>query len=166
MAITIPSHEMEICDELMMPAWAALSLQNDIFSWEKERDAATLHGKQEVVNGVWVLMGEHSIAEDEALKRLRTITQGYVSAYEANAKLGLENEELSLDLRRYLQAILWSLSGNAVWSTSCPRYGSADAEAYNSAQLALLSRTHDSKAGLHVRSHEALERLLDGVTLP
>lgn len=136
MAITIPQSEMELCEKLMTPAWAAAALQNDIFSWEKERDAAQKSGKREIVNAVWVLMGEFSISEHDALEKLRIITKGYVRDYVAIANIQVKNENLSSDLRRYLQAILWSLSGNIVWSIQCPRYNPG--EEYNVAQLALM----------------------------
>lgn len=136
MAITIPDHEMETCERLMMPAWAAAALQNDIFSWEKERDAAKQNGSKEIVNAVWVLMGEHSIGEEEAMLKLRAITKAYVADYVQITEKELHNEELSIDLRRYLEAILWSLSGNAVWSITCPRYNPG--EVYNQSQLDLM----------------------------
>ncbi|TEY87348.1 hypothetical protein BOTCAL_0003g00280 [Botryotinia calthae] len=59
MVITIPDHEMEIYERLMKLAWTAAALQNDILSWPKERDTARTAGKKEIVNAVWVLMGEH-----------------------------------------------------------------------------------------------------------
>lgn len=136
MAITIPPHEMTKMEELMGPAWAAAALQNDIFSWSKERDAAKKYGKKEVVNAVWVLMGEYSIEEEEAMEKLRGITKAYVKDYVEIAEREIKNESLSIDLRRYLDAILYSLSGNAVWSIVCPRYHSG--QEYNESQLALM----------------------------
>lgn len=143
MAITIPPAELEKMEELMMPAWAAAALQNDIFSWEKERDAALRYGKKEVVNAVFVLMGEHSIGEQEALVKLRDITKAYVKEYVEIVKREIENEVLSTELRRYMEAILYSLSGNVVWAISCPRYNPE--EKYNEWQLALMDWGNSEK---------------------
>lgn len=133
-AITVPDHEMEIWDNLTKPAWITLALQNDIFSWPKERDTARNNGRKNVVNAVWVLMEEHCIDEDQALQKLRSITKVYVSEYVAIANKEMENEELSLDLRRYLQALLFTSAGNVVWSSTCPRYNAG--ESLNFSQLA------------------------------
>lgn len=63
MAFTIPEEELQLCKELARPGLAALSLTNDLFSWEKERDAAKRNGVPHVINIIWVLMNERSIME-------------------------------------------------------------------------------------------------------
>ena len=136
MAITIPPYEIQVCEKLLMPAWIAAALQNDIFSWPKERDAAQRHGHADVVNAVWVLMGEHEIGEAEAMALCRTKTKEYIAEYVEIFEKNRENPELSSDLRRYLEAILYSLSGNAVWSITCPRYHTGNS--YNKFQLSLM----------------------------
>lgn len=143
MAITIPPAEIDKMEELMMPAWAAAALQNDIFSWEKERDAAQWYGKKEVVNAVFVLMGEHSIGEQEALAKLRKITMAYVDEYVEIVEREMESQTLSKELLRYMEAILYSLSGNAVWSISCPRYNPR--EVYSKSQLDLMKGNYVNK---------------------
>lgn len=52
MALTIPEHETELCLQLARPAFAAFSLINDLFSWEKERDDAKQNGLSCVINAV------------------------------------------------------------------------------------------------------------------
>ena len=136
MALTIPDHELDICHKLVMPAYTASALQNDIFSWEKERDAARCYAQANVVNAVWVLMCEHSISEAEALTLCREETKKYVAEYVQVVEENRDNEELSVDLRKYLSAILYSLSGNAVWSITCPRYHPENS--YNEFQLSLM----------------------------
>lgn len=66
MALTIPEGEMDLCKQLGRPAFAALGLTNDLFSWDKEHHAAKESGQPHVVNTIWVLMGELSIPESEA----------------------------------------------------------------------------------------------------
>lgn len=138
MAITISESELEDCERLMAPAWAAAALQNDIFSWPKERDAANQSGRSIVINAVWVLMQEKSINEDRAIEICREKTKEFVATYVQVVKQNRQNEAFSLEFRRYLEAVLYSLSGNAVWSVVCPRYHPK--RSYNESQLALMWR--------------------------
>lgn len=136
MAITIPEEEMELCKKLMRPAWTIVGLQNDLFSWEKEYESAKTMGRSNVINAIWVLMGEHSIAVDEAKKLCRKIITENVTEYLQVLKDNKDNTELSLDLRRYMEAMQYSLSGNAVWSLICPRYHLQ--ATYNDFQLSMM----------------------------
>ena len=124
MAITIPEEEMELSRQLLRPCWIALGLQNDFFSWEKERETATQMGATNVVNAIYVLMEEHAITVSEAKEMCRGIVKENVAKYLRVLKVNRNNMELSLDLRRYLEACQYALSGNAIWSATCPRYHS------------------------------------------
>ena len=138
MGITIPEHESELCAKLMRPSWIAAGLTNDLFSWEKEYDAAIRNGHPDVANAIWVLMGEHSITAEEAKllcrEKIKVAVADYLKIIEENRN----NPEISLDLRRYIEAMQYSLSGNVVWSLQCPRYH-PEAQ-YN--QLQLLRMEH------------------------
>ena len=122
MALTIPEHEAELCKQLVGPVFAAISLTNDLFSWEKERDAAERDGYPHVVNAIWVMMREHSITELEAQKLCREKIKEYVDDSVRVSKDTSRNTDISLDLRKYVEALQYSLSGNLVWSIYCPRY--------------------------------------------
>lgn len=122
MAITIPEEEMDLSRRLMRPAWVALGLQNDIFSWQKEYDTAIRNGDSDVVNAVWVLMGEHSITADEAKDLCKIKIKESIATYMVVLKEALNNMEISPDLRKYMEITLYSISGNGVWSLDCPRY--------------------------------------------
>ena len=122
MAITIPEEEMELSSQLLRPCWIALGLQNDFFSWEKERETATQMGATNVVNAVYVLMEEHAISVSEAKEMCKDIVKENVAEYLRVLKDNRNNMELSLDLRRYIEAFQYALSGNAIWSVTCPRY--------------------------------------------
>ena len=138
MALTIPEEEIELCMELARPGYAALSLANDLFSWAKEREDARRLGQPHVVNAIYVLMSEHSISESEAQNLCRAKLQEVVAEF-----VGIVNEtkqrlDLSLDLRTYIEAVSFSISGNLVWSLYCPRY---HPEArYNARQLLMMER--------------------------
>ena len=122
MALTIPENEMDLCKHLARPAFVAISLTNDLFSWEKERDAARANQQPYVVNAIWVLMGELNLSEDEARVICRCKIRASVADYlEVLRNVG-NGLNISRDLHVYLEAIRYSLSGNLVWSVYCPRY--------------------------------------------
>jgi fusicocca-2,10(14)-diene synthase/ophiobolin F synthase len=106
----------------MSHAWIAVGLQNDIWSWPKERDAARLHGKDHVVNAIWVLMQEHQTDVDGAMQICRKLIVDHVAKYLDVIEANKNDESISLDLRKYLDVMLYSISGNVVWSLECPRY--------------------------------------------
>ncbi|POS74342.1 hypothetical protein DHEL01_v207267 [Diaporthe helianthi] len=122
LGLHIPDHELELCRELMANAWIAVGLQNDLWSWPKERDAAKLHGNDHVVNAIWVLMQEHKTDVNEAMDMCRKLIVEYVAKYLKVIEDTRNDVSISLDLRKYLDAMLYSISGNVVWSLECPRY--------------------------------------------
>ena len=122
MGLTIPEHEMKLCKELDKPAWEALALTNDLYSWEKERDDAAKAGESLVVNAIWVLMQEYSISEPEAKDLCQQKIKESVARAVQIANDTRTRTDLSLDLRKYTDAITYSVSGNLVWSIYCPRY--------------------------------------------
>jgi len=105
-----------------MPGFAALSLTNDLYSWEKERDSAKSDGLPNVVNAIWVIMEENSIGEDMAKEICRRKIKEYVAVYRRTVAASMTDVTLSKDLRLYVEAIMYSISGNLVWSKYCPRY--------------------------------------------
>ncbi|KAK4222263.1 isoprenoid synthase domain-containing protein [Podospora fimiseda] len=122
MALTIPEEECHICMELARPGYAVLGLTNDLYSWEKERDAAERQGQDYVFNAVWVIMKERSVGEEEAKLICGEIIRDYVEEYRLIVENTKRNQRLSKDVRAYIEAVMFSISGNLVWSIYCPRY--------------------------------------------
>lgn len=122
MALTILEEELDLCKQLARPAYVALSLTNNLFSWEKERDQAERDGIPHVINAIWVLIHERSITELEAKDLCRAKIKESVAEYTCVVEDSKKNPDLSLDVRKYLEALQYSISGNLVWSLSCPRY--------------------------------------------
>ncbi|KAJ2997364.1 hypothetical protein NUW58_g677 [Xylaria curta] len=122
MALTIPDDEHEICMEMARSGYAALGLTNDLFSWEKEKHDAMRVGLDYVFNAIWVIMKERSVNEAEAKRICCLEIHKYVSVFQQTVEETKHNPCLSKDLRTYLEAILYSISGNLVWSIYCPRY--------------------------------------------
>ncbi|KAI1267820.1 fusicoccadiene synthase [Xylariaceae sp. FL1019] len=133
MALTIPDHEYDTCMEMardgvqlaniiQCPSYAALGLTNDLFSWEKERHDAKVAGLDYVFNVIWVLMKEKGVREADAKKLCRSEIKSYVSSFKKTVADAKNDETLSKDLKVYLEAVLYSIVGNLVWSIHCPRY--------------------------------------------
>ncbi|KAI0532734.1 fusicoccadiene synthase [Xylaria digitata] len=122
MGLTIPDDEYEICMEMARSGYAALGLTNDLFSWEKERRDATEADLDYVFNAIWVIMKERSVSETEAKKICCSEIKKYVSMFKQTVEETRSNPCLSRGLRTYLEAVLYSISGNLVWSIYCPRY--------------------------------------------
>ncbi|KAH7026801.1 fusicoccadiene synthase [Macrophomina phaseolina] len=134
MGIRIPEHEVDRCRELMRPAWIAAGLTNDLFSWPKEHEAAKRRGEKHVVNAIWVLMQERSCGAEEAQQICRKMIKEAVAEYVQIVRSATADESLSSDLRKYIVAMQYSISGNVVWSLTCPRYNPG--VSFNERQLA------------------------------
>jgi len=122
MGLRIPEHEIERCQSLVAPAWIAVGLQNDLWSWSKEVTAAQAQGKNYVINSIWVLMQEHQIGVFQAMQVCRRLIKDYVAEYLETVEAHKDDLALSEDLRQYLMAIKYSISGHLLWSLNCPRY--------------------------------------------
>lgn len=115
-AITVPNEEEEEAKRLITPALIQASLLNDLFSYEKEKNDANIQ------NAVLVVMNERGCCQEEARgilkKRIRIECANYVrNVKETNARTDVSDE-----LKRYIDVMQYTLSGNAAWSTNCPRY--------------------------------------------
>lgn len=133
MGITIPEEETELCRELMRPAWIAVGLQNDLYSWPKEKEVADRNGHTHVVNAIWVLMREHNLSVEDAEMLCRKMIKDWVTKYMQIVRKNKDNQRISMDLRKYIEAMQYSISGNVAWSLACPRYNPA--ASFNKAQL-------------------------------
>lgn len=122
MGLRIPDNEIALCRELMADAWIAVALQNDMCSWPKERDHAALKGYDSVINAIWVLMQERNVDAARAEEICRQLTKEHVAKYLRTIEATRHDESLSQDLRKYIEAFQYAISGNVVWSLNCPRY--------------------------------------------
>ncbi|KAI1745221.1 isoprenoid synthase domain-containing protein [Xylaria scruposa] len=122
MGITIPENERDLCMKLAKPGYAAMALTNDLYSWEKERIAAEKLGWNYVFNAIWVIMEERAVDESEAKSICSDEIRNYMADYEQVVETAKNDQNLSKELRKYLEAVLFSCVGNAVWSIYCPRY--------------------------------------------
>ena len=115
-AITIPDEEAEVAKELLTSALIAASLTNDLFSFEKERN------DKNVQNAVLVVIREHDCSEEDAREICKQRIRLEVAEYIRVVKHTKTRTDLSDDTKRYIDTMQYTLSGNAAWSTQCPRY--------------------------------------------
>jgi hypothetical protein len=121
MALTIPVSEFSTCMHLARPAYEGISLVNDLYSWQKERDDAEIAGQECVFNAIWVIMRENHCEEDEAFRICKYKIKQCVEEVESNMNRA-QDLRLSRDTWTYLEAVGLSHTGNLVWSIYCPRY--------------------------------------------
>ncbi len=115
-AITIPEEEADETRELLTPALITASLTNDLFSFEKEREDTN------VQNAVLVVMREHGCGEEEAREICRERIRVECAKYVRTVKDTRTRTDLSDDVKRYIEVMQYTLSGNVAWSTQCLRY--------------------------------------------
>lgn len=122
MGLTIPDDEQDICMELAKPAYVALSLTNDLYSWDVERKEAERSGRDYVFNSIFIITKERLISEQDAKKVCVDEIKKHVMELQANVDQVRRNMALSKDLHVYMEALLYSFSGNLAWSACCARY--------------------------------------------
>jgi hypothetical protein len=120
--ITIPKGEEHACQRLVQPAVYAASLTNDLFSYQKEFEAAQRAGQPDIVNALWVLMCEHNVTRDDAEAMCKTRIKEEVAKYVKIVEETKASADLSNASKRYIELMQYSVSGNVVWSLQCPRY--------------------------------------------
>ncbi|KAK0639803.1 isoprenoid synthase domain-containing protein [Cercophora newfieldiana] len=122
MGLRIPPHEHELRSQLCRPAWVALGLTNDLYSIDKEREAAKTMGEDHVCNAVWVAQQEYGLGEDEAKELCREKTKDCVVQYLQTVEEVSRRTDVSRDLKIFVEAVQYILSGNVVWTLGAPRY--------------------------------------------
>ncbi|KAL3473874.1 putative geranylgeranyl diphosphate synthase [Aspergillus californicus] len=125
MALDIPENEREMCHQRCRTAYIQILMLHDFASWEKEKLNAAALGKDVICNIIFVLMGGYGISGDEAKERCCETARKLVADYLKMVEEYKGREDISPGSRKYIEAWLYTISGNAVWSFICPRYNSA-----------------------------------------
>lgn len=122
MGLTIPEEEIEECRRLSRDAYIIFGLQNDLYSWDKEVAAAEKIGQKHVVNAVYVIMKEHGCGVEDAKQICRRVIREHEAEYIKMLRVVEKRTDLSPDLKRFVEALQYSSTGNVLWSVLCPRY--------------------------------------------
>lgn len=122
--IPLTDAERKTCFELAQPAWTALALTNDLFSWDKEQRSAAASNKESYIsNALFVIMKEHDMSLDEAKQMARRLIRENNAKYMQVVRRTKQNpDRYSQNVIRLLDNLVYVVSGNLVWSASCPRY--------------------------------------------
>ena len=123
MALDITEDEWNAIMPIVRPAVVGMALANDYFSWQKEYDQFKREPKAALTNGIWVLMHEHSIIEEEAKQMLKGTIADYSQEYVHLMTGYLHSTKGSQDVRKFLSAVEIMIPGNIGWSQFSPRYG-------------------------------------------
>ena len=118
----VPDEELDLSRELATPAVTAISLTNDLVSYQKDCDEAKKAGSDNVKNALWVIMNERNVSLNEARSLCRSRIEEEVEKYLKMVESTQKNMKLSMDVREYLRLLQYAISGNVAWSAQCPRY--------------------------------------------
>jgi hypothetical protein len=101
-----------------------VSLTNDYFSWQMEREQSS----DRIRNAVPVLMKEYNLPEEQA----RTLLKGIIINEEEQVRklsVGMDTrKDISEDLKNYIRALGLFAAGYSFWCATCPRYSRPQTE--------------------------------------
>nr|XP_036589872.1 Fusicoccadiene synthase 3 [Colletotrichum truncatum]KAF6801877.1 Fusicoccadiene synthase 3 [Colletotrichum truncatum] len=113
--------EMNTISHITRPAYVALCLANDYFSFEAEHAAFKMHPDADTMaNGVFVLMKVEKLNVADAKNMLKKIINANEDKFLQLKKA--EEAVLPPKLRLVLDGLVHMIVGNLCWSVVCPRY--------------------------------------------
>ncbi|GAB1315557.1 geranylgeranyl pyrophosphate synthetase [Madurella fahalii] len=122
MGMTLTTEEDNHLAEVVRPCYASLALANDYFSFDREWEEVQ-NGGPAPTNAVWLCMRWHSVNVQTAKKLVRAAANRYEARFlELCEGFRRGNPICSEKLDRYLRGLTYQVSGNVVWSLTCPRY--------------------------------------------
>ena len=124
--VAMTDEEFTKIEDLAYPAYAALGLTNDCFSFDREyadREAAP-SGLEErpMTNAVWLCMQWSDVDIAQAKEMVRKKALAYEDEYASRKSSFLLGNPDSSKFRLCLDGLSQILIGATVWSLSCPRY--------------------------------------------
>lgn len=123
MELDLSLAELQSVKDFQRAVWVSVTLSNDYWSWPKEVASAN-NCKHGIMNAVSILMRSQGLNETHArhaVKRLSIESEKNVSKLFVNF-ISKSSPKLSQPLKTFLQAHLWIIAGNSLWSSTCPRY--------------------------------------------
>jgi ophiobolin F synthase len=124
--VAMTDEEFTEIEELAYPAYAALGLTNDCFSFDREYAdrEATSPGSEEqpMTNAVWLCMQWSDLDIAQAKEMVRKKALAYEDEYASKKSAFLSENPGSNKFRLCLDGLSQILIGTTVWSLSCPRY--------------------------------------------
>jgi hypothetical protein len=122
MGMTLSEEEDAQLAEVVWPCYASLALANDYFSFDREWKEAQ-NGGPPPTNAVCLYMRWNGIPMQAAKALVREASNRYEAKFlELCDSFRRNNPLYSEKLDRYLRGLAYQISGNVVWSLTCPRY--------------------------------------------
>ena len=125
--VAMTDEEFTKIEDLAYPAYAALGLTNDCFSFDREyagREAASpgSEEQQPMTNAVWLCMQWSDVDIAQAKEMVRKKALAYEDEYASRKSSFLLRNPDSSKFRLCLDGLSQILIGTTVWSLTCPRY--------------------------------------------
>lgn len=116
--------------DVVAPAWAALGLANDYFSFDQEyaewsHSACDEVDRVPLTNAVWLCMQWHATDVHRAKQMVRDETLKYEGEFQAKRRAFLHPPSGICPPERFwkcLDGLSQMIIGNIIWSLKCPRY--------------------------------------------
>jgi geranylgeranyl pyrophosphate synthase len=128
MGVQLTDEDDASINDIVAPAYAALGLANDYFSFDREfqeressrRDSMDL---EPMTNAVWLFMQWYNMSILEAKDMVRRETVKYEDEFERKKREFLHSDPTPPEkLWRCLDGLSQMIIGNLAWSLQCPRY--------------------------------------------
>jgi len=124
MGMTLTEEEDHQLEPVRKPCYAALSLANDFFSFDREyAEFKNTDTTQTLTNAVWLHMQWYNTDVHEAKRMTLEATRRYEGQFlKICEEFRQDNTPIPAKLDTYLDTLAYQVSGNVVWSLNCPRY--------------------------------------------
>lgn len=118
--------ELAKVEDVAFPAFAAMALANDYFSFDREfaERGATIPGSEEepLINAVWLCTQWSDVDIEQAKELVRAKTIFYEEEYASRKSAFFSENPGSENLRLCFDGISQMIIGNIAWSLTSPRY--------------------------------------------
>ncbi|RAQ98645.1 geranylgeranyl pyrophosphate synthase [Stemphylium lycopersici] len=122
MGFRLTNRDHELIKHVMEPIEEALMLTNDYWSWDREYEAWKADGNR-LVNVIDVVRRTQSLPIDTARDIVKhMIIQTEQEYVKRKAEFYQEHPDVSLNLRRWIEAAGCVVAGSHYWATSAPRH--------------------------------------------
>ncbi|KAE8443709.1 hypothetical protein EG329_001481 [Mollisiaceae sp. DMI_Dod_QoI] len=116
--------------EITKIGYACAMLCNDYWSWDKEFEDFTGEGNWPV-SAVYLFMQQHSVDANTAKEMVKVKTMELAKQYGERVVTCVEGLPVDSAVVRWFGLLDMGLAGNALWSTTCPRYHREMPHLYN-----------------------------------
>ncbi|KAL4891304.1 isoprenoid synthase domain-containing protein [Aspergillus ambiguus] len=121
--LTLTGEEEQLVTPLTQLIMNVLTLHNDYFSWDKENEFYnSSEEKLPMSNAVTLYMKWYSMSVEDAKDAIRAVAVQKEQEYLQKKEKFLGEQPVSPAIMRWLNIMEHMVSGNLLWSLTCPRY--------------------------------------------